>query len=843
MKSVGRAALGTLLLTSCLALPGVAWAQEEEIVVTGRRAADRAALEDKREADNQIDAVHADDVGRLPDQNVAEAVRRLPGITTQNDQGEGRYLTVRGVSPDLLNVTLNGQTAAAPEPESRQVKLDDIPSALIGAVTVSKTLTPDLDANAIAGQVNIETLTAFDRNRNFLSGRFAYGYSDINESNPYEADVSFGGLFGPSRQFGAVFALNYSLRELSPHNIQNTGDWIDVGGEMVPEGLEIRRYDTERQRTGAVANFDWRPNNNSEMFLRFLYSLYEDSETRNAFGIEFDDGSIFPAGANSGTFTDAEAFRNVRSRSENTSSFSSSLGGEWNFGERWLRAEATYSHTNKEDPNRDEWIFESDDDVQGDYAINSSRYTITPNNVGIDPFDPAEFAVDGFEPESRDATEDLVQLRVDYRFPISVGIGSDFQVGIKYLDRDKENNNDGRIWGEDGSSLTVADVLGITIPNVFSGDYPYGPTVNAGAANAYFAANPGEFSEDDEGTAVATLGGDYRVTEQITAAYAMARLRFGDLTLIPGVRVERTEADYAAKAFDAASGPPLDMAYNVFGSSSYTDWFPSVNARYDVGENLVLRAAATRSLGRPNYETIAPYVVVEDDEVAAGNPLLDPLYSTNFDISAEYYVGEGGILSVAVFHKEIENPIFATVFDALAGDTINGVTLTQDSEVESFANADEATVTGVEFNVQYELSFLPAPFNGLSVGANLTLVDSEASGIPGRSDTLPLLGQSDRVASAQLSYEQYGWSGRIAYTYRSEYLLEAGEDVDTDIYVDELHQWDARVAYAFNPHLTVFLEGSNLNDASYRTYAGFSNRMAEEERYGWTARTGLQFSY
>src|SRR3546814_7693959 len=145
-----------------------------------------------------------DDVGRLPDQNVAETLRRLPGLSVANDQGEGRYLTVRGVSPDLLNVTLNGQTAAAPEPDSRQVKLDDIPSGLIGAVTVVKTLTPDLDANAIAGSANIETVNAFDRSKTFVTATGAVGYNHLGKTPPVEGYISFGTLFGPDKQFGIV---------------------------------------------------------------------------------------------------------------------------------------------------------------------------------------------------------------------------------------------------------------------------------------------------------------------------------------------------------------------------------------------------------------------------------------------------------------------------------------------------------------------------------------------------------------------------------------------------------------------------------------------------------------
>ena len=227
------AVLRAVLLSTCLFYPASALAQnaEEEIVVTGRRAADRAALENKRDSDNQVDQIRADDVGRLPDQNVAEALRRLPGLSVANDQGEGRYLTVRGVSPDLLNVTLNGQTAGVAEPEARQVKLDDIPSGLIGAVTVNKTLTPDMDANAIAGSANIETVSAFDRNRMFGTFRGAYGYNDLNEDNPYEADASFGTLFGPSNQFGVVLAVNHSRRVLGSENFQSGGSW--EGGERL----------------------------------------------------------------------------------------------------------------------------------------------------------------------------------------------------------------------------------------------------------------------------------------------------------------------------------------------------------------------------------------------------------------------------------------------------------------------------------------------------------------------------------------------------------------------------------------------------------------------------------
>ncbi|TWT18487.1 TonB-dependent receptor [Luteimonas marina] len=857
MRTLRRNALfKALVLCQCAVLPSIAFAQDatnespqassptelEGIVVTGRRAADRLAIDDKRNADGQVDAIRADDVGRLPDQNVAEAVRRLPGVSTLNDQGEGRYLTVRGVSPELLNVTLNGQTAPAPEPDGRQVKLDDIPSGLIGAVTVNKTLTPDMDANAIAGQVNIETVSAFDRNRTFATARAAYGHYDINGENPYEFDGSFGGVFGADRQFGAVFAINHSDRRIGSQNMQNPGDWIEVDDQWVPEGLEVRQYNTHRRRSGAVANFDWKASENASLFLRFLYSKYQDQETRDAFAVEFDEDGIAPGSATAGTFEDAEAIRAIRTREETTSTFTVSTGGEFRFGDDKLTAEATYSRADKRDPHRDEWGFVAGD-ISGSYLLGPRGYDISFDDDAA--FDPAGFEPDFYEPESRRAVEDLYQARLDYVIPFG-GEGSEFQFGVKYIKREKRNDQTGRAWEYDDGDMTMADVAGGHIPSVFGGRYRLGPLVSGPRADAYFLANQGEFEEDDEGTLSASLAADYSITEDITAAYAMARLWFGDVTVIPGMRIEHTKGSYAAHAFDLEESS-LDQPFNVFGSRSYTDFFPGVNVRWDASEHLVVRGAVTRAIGRPNYESLAPFVEIEgansiEPEVTMGNPDLEPLYSTNADLSLEYYVGNRGVLSAAVFHKSISNPIYEVTRTDQDG-VFGGIALTG-AEISTWTNARKATVSGLELNAQYELSFLPSPFDGFSVGANMTFVDSEAEGLPARTDKVPLLNQSDRVASAQVSYEKYGFSARLAYTYRSAMLSEVHEeDPEGDIYWDSLRQWDIKFGYEITPRWSVFLEGSNLNDAAMRAYVGRRDRTMEREIYGWSARMGAQFKF
>lgn len=813
------------------------------VKVEGRRAADRQAIEDKRNSDNQSDSVRSDDVGRLPDQNVAEAVRRLPGVTTVNDQGEGRYLTVRGVSPDLLNVTLNGQSAAAPEPDGRQVKLDDIPSSLIGAVKVSKTLTPDMDANAIAGNVDIETLSAFDRGGKFGTARVAYGYSDINGSHPWEYDASFGGLFGARKQFSMVLAINHSDRRLSPQNVQNSGDWIDVDGHVVPEGIDIRQYNTHRQRSGAVANFDWWPNDDTKLFLRLMQSKYQDSETRDRFGVEMDEDGISPTSDTAGTFVDGSAFRNLRVRSEDTSTTTASMGGKFQFEDRKLSIEATFSRADKKDPHRDEWIFETDD-ISGSYQLDGDTFTVTP--AGQAAFDPSAFELDAWEPESRKALEKLFQIKADYVMPIGVGEESELQFGLKYLDRKKSNDGTGEAWGYDDGDFTMADASNRSIDPAFGGRYPIGPVINNRLALDYFNSHLGEFELDDDDTLSASLAGDYRIREKVTAAYVMGRLHFGNVTVIPGVRVERTQGEYAGKSFELGESS-LTQGFNNVVNRTYTDFFPGVNVTWDAGKDLVVRAAATRAIGRPNYETLAPFVEIEDasgsePEVSMGNPFLKPLYSNNFDISIEHYMDNRGLLSAAVFYKRIENPIYETTLSGQDGN-FGGLDLLN-AEVGTWTNAERATLRGLELNAQYELSFLPAPFDGFSVGGNMTFARSSATGLPSRSDSIPLLNQSDRVASAQISYEKSGFSARLAYVYRSPQLLEANEeDSEGDVYIDAYDQWDLKLSYAFNPKVTLFLEGANINKAPFRSYVGYSNRLGEKEIYGWSVRTGIQINF
>lgn len=807
-----------------------------EIVVSSARAAERRSLQVKKVADNFVEALYANDVGKLPDQNVAEALRRLPGLSVANDQGEGRYVIIRGVDPRYVNVTVNGQTAAAPEPDSRQVKLDDIPSAMIASVKVIKSLTADLDASAIAGQVDIVTLSAFDRHGAFGSARAAYGRFDLNDKNPYEVDGSLGGTFGPDGQFGAVVSANYSKRPVESQNVAGAS-WTTANGNPIPADFDTRDYNLTRERTGFVGNFDWRPTDDVQLYLRSSYSKFTDHENRDRFRLPIA-GTIVSTSATTGSFTKATGTRYVRRRDEDDNTKTVSAGGRFNLPVGHLDVDAAYSRAEKTDPLRSEFQFATGKTMAGTYDLTEVLFQVTPTATA---YDPAQYIFKSTNYDHREAVEELKQARADYSFPLAmIGEDSTLKVGAKLIDRSKTNDREYTTYDPGTTVFTLAALNPPTLDSTYDGRYKFGPTVNYEAAQAYVTANPTTLKLNAAKSLSTSLLSDYDVSEKIYAGYAMATLKLGRVTLTPGLRVETTDGDYTAKTFNNVSGT---RGADTTGSNKYTNWFPSLNAKMDVTDRLVLRAAATTAIGRPDYVSLAPAITVDAtaDTVVQGNPDLKPLTSTNLDAGIEYYLPGQGVLSAAVFVKDIQDPIFTQTLLNQNG-TFGGVALTG-AAVTTPLNGSKASVTGVELNFQSQLTFLPDVLNGIGVGVNLALIDSTMRGVPGRNGSLPLPQQSKSVATAQLFYEKYGLSARVAYSYRSKFLYTVGADQGSDVWWDDHGQLDARVAYAFSKSASIFVEGSNLNDEPWRTFVGSDRRLGENERYGRTFRTGVQLSF
>ncbi|KAA9131614.1 TonB-dependent receptor [Marinihelvus fidelis] len=823
----------------------------EEVMVTGFRASQLDSVQDKNSADIIKDSIDANDAGKLPDQNAAEALRRVPGVSISIDQGEGRYVAVRGIDPGLNNVTMDGQTIGAPEADDRRIALDTIPADVLSKLEVIKTVTPDLDGNSIGGTVNLVTPSPYDDEDGFMiKGSADIGYYDMNGESPYSASAAYSQVFGSENQFGMLLSASYSLREYQSENVQ-TDIWEEEDGYYIPGEMVYRDYTLERERTGVVANFEWRPRDDFKVYFRNLFNEFADTEQRIETLYDYREGDLEDQTATSGTFTEGEGEKAYKKRLEEQSISQSTLGGEWLYGANTLSLSATFGHTEQKTPYDIEWSFEVSDSLPMSYDTSDFFPRVTAPG---DFMDPSFFEFNQVDRNSQLVEEDLSIFQLDWRHDLDFGDNPGYiKTGLKFTGRDKTSDNTGPSYDgyEDDLLLSQFSVPGKEgfYDSVRPGFYPFGPIPDFAGWEGFFAQNEAGFELNSDDTNENEFAEDFTVTEDVYAAYIMAGVDIGDVTITGGVRFEETESEYGAYAVLFDDGD-FDRAQPTRGSSRYDDVLPGIQARWQVTDGFVARAAWTNTIGRPGYIQLVPYRIFDfepndDDElegeVEEGNPNLDRLQSENWDLSFEYYTESGGILAAGLFYKDIDNPIFSRsqTFENINYEGREFAEL----EITRPENAEAGELLGLELNWQQQFLFLPGFMSGFGASVNYTYTDSEAT-VFDRDDKLPFFLQSTDVANAALYWERSGLELRLAWTYRSEYLDEVGGDPEEDLYVDDHSQVDFKASYAIGDHFDVYFEARNLTDEPLRYISGKdSGRLAENEIYGWNATLGLQFNY
>lgn len=813
-----------------------------DIVVTGARAAQARALQVKRSAPTIIEALSADDVGKLPDANAADAVQRLPGVSISIDQGEGRYVVIRGVDSNLNNVTVNGQIFPGPEGGARRVALDTFPSDIISRVEIVKALTPDMDPNAVGGSINLVTASAFDRPNGFGYGSATIGYNEKSGNNPYSANASWGRLFGPQDQFGVVLAGSYSMRDYESDTIEGGGYRL-VGAEILPDSQVFRDYSVERERIGLVANLEWRPSDELRLFANNTYTRYADDEERDTLTVQYGLGTLTNQTPTTGQYSGGRGTVELRSRKVVQSLYNLSAGGQYAKGPWTLDFNGVYAHAAEETPRRIDWEFRSSATAFPNTYDNAGPFIdIVSPNLG----DASRYPFRRVRRRTDDVQEDTYSLGFDLRYDL--GAASNFlKAGARYVSRDKSwdrvNHNFTGVTG----AFALSDVSDAGPDDFFDGRFDFGPVINFGRAEDFLAANPGRFLPDAATSITDSLVTDFDASEEVLSGYGMANFEIRGVTVIAGARVERTDADYAAYDLQRDGGV-LTAAPLRRGGTSYTNVLPSVHLRAEPIENLVLRAAWSNTIGRPNYTDIVPRRDLDYDEfspgvfrggVSEGNPDLKPFESMNLDVSVEYYLIPAGIISFGAFYKDIENPIYNRTIDQ-TNVTVDGQFFSLLSTTRP-ENASSGKIKGVEINYQQQFIFLPSPFDGFGFSANVTLVDSSTE-VFGRTDDVPFFRQSDDLGNVAVFYEKYGFSARLALAHRSDYL-EALNAPGLDLHVAAHDQVDFKAAYELRDGLEVFGSILNITDEPLETYLGDKDRVSSREIYSWSAAVGLNMRF
>lgn len=824
----------------------------DNILIVGSRANLSSAINDKRNSSRVQDGVSADFIGQFPDQNVTEAAQRIPGVAINRDQGEGRFISVRGINPNLNAVTVNGIDLPSAEGDQRQVALDVIPSDVLSKLTVVKSLTPDLDANSIGGTIQIESATAFDRSGFYATGSAEGHYNQLRDkvsprlsaaaSNIFETGVGEIGIYG---------AISYFDRQLGSDGIENGDGQVDeIDGTLFPVTAEPRDYVLSRKRLGATLNLDWRVNDNVSFYVRQLYSRFTDDERQGGtiFEPDPDDGdNIVEAGPTRLLLANQEVESYASQRKETQTIYSVAFGGQNRAGDLMVDYQIDYSQAGENNPDYAESIFVADfsdtDTLVGTDLSDPRRPLIISQGSGF--ADPSAYELDEVIREDSRTLDQRYSGRIDFTLDGAFGdLPGAIKTGAKVALRSRNSNLDARIYGGADLDATVADFLN---PDV---DYPLGliaPQNDPRAVADFVRANQAAFDDDfdEEGGFIDSNAEDYRVTEDIYAGYVMGTVDLGDLRLVGGVRVEHTE--YAARGNEVTldeEARELSLAA-IRIDDSYTDFLPSLNARWRASEKLQLRAAYFRAVVRPIYEQNRPAALFERDdegviEAEAGNPDLERFKADNFDVGVEYYPGSSSVISAGAFYKRLQNPTFG--IDLAGTDGFEGFDV-----YSTFINGETADVLGFEANIQQDLDFLPSPLDGLLIAANYTFTDASAR-VPlpdgtTRDAVLPF--QSRHTANASIGYDKYGFQFRAALSYRDRILDEIGDPSDPagDVFIDEHLQIDLTAAYQLTPGVRVFGQLSNLNNRPLYSYAGNRDVNVQFEEYRLSASLGLRVTF
>jgi TonB-dependent receptor len=809
--------------------------QLEKFKVEGQRVGQARALNEQRASDNLKSIVSSDSLGRFPDQNAAETLGRMSGVSLARDQGEGRFISIRGVDPDLNNTQLNGVNIPASQEDSRSVNLDVFPADLLDSIEVVKAITPDMDGDAIGGSVNLKTQTAFSMPGRILRFAAEGQYSELSGKWGHKASIVWGDRFNDGK-LGLLIAYSDAKRFFASDGSETDDNpWVSDASAtpgtlyLTPGGdLQHREYNINRLRRGINFSVDFKPGAADSYYFRGVYSHFSDYENRFRTRFRGRAANAVPTSDFTGVITGRPIVVDLKDRTEDNNVYSFTAGGENQRGVWTVDYSASWARAELDDPFRYQPAFQSPN-TTWNYDLTDpqrAKFTGAGTALAASVFRFTSWALDnGFN------TEDEWTANLNLKREIVVGgHNGHVKFGGKYRAKARSVNiGSTAIIPTASNTLTLANVARYSDRGV----NPTFPSVDPAAFRAYYAANPGQFGVNADATAVNDTIEDYETDENIFSLYGMADLTMGKLTLIGGARFEATQ--FENRAWSVEDEDP-DTLTPTSADRDYSNFLPSLIARYDFTSRMVGRASVTSTLARPKFLDASASRSVEDDDVTQGNPNLKPYRSTNWDASMEFYPKSLGVVTVGVFHKDIQDFVFSQVIPGGAPNGVNSLTTP--------LNGDSAKVTGLEADYQQQFTFLPSPFDGFGIYANLTLTDSESVlGGSRQGEVVPFLNQSEKLGNLALSYEKYRFFARVSLTHRSRYLSLLGANTAGDQYVEDHSQIDISTNYKFSARFTVYAEFLNVTNEPYSAVYNVTNGMRKAEFYNWSANAGVKFSF
>lgn len=808
----------------------------KEVVIFGDRLKGQAkALNTQKTNANITNVVSADQIGRFPDANIGDALKRIPGITVQNDQGEARDIIIRGMAPQLNSVMLNGERLPSAEGDNRRVQLDLIPADMIQTIQVNKAILPDMDADAIGGAVNLITRTAPSDFR--LSTTLGSGINLLSQKPIYNGAFVLGDRIF-NNKLGFILSGSYNDHNFGSDNVEAV--WVNGPNGAVIDEFDIRKYLVRRVRRSTSLNLDYTINLNHNIGFSAMYNWRDDWENRFRMRVSrledaFEGGNFTDLGAGKYQTNrarvefqtkggiDNDRVRNARLEDQRVWNYT--INGKHLFNKLSATWNVTYAQASEERPNERYLSFrQSRQDVTLDVSNPRLPIALLSNpannfNIGLNELtEQYQYTFD----------QDL-NARLDFQLPYATNGILKFggRLRSKLKDRDIEFFEYSEI------NPTFSKLGDVTNADYSDPNYLAGPQYAVG----YFGtpsflgnldlANRSIFEE--ESLPEEWVPGTYNANENIYATYAMIDQQIGKkLSLIGGLRYEATQIDYTGNLYNLDE----ETFSEDSRSNSYGNFLPSLHLNYYGNKNTILRFAWTNTLARPNYYDLVPYANFspQDLELQRGNPELKASTSMNFDFMAEKYYENVGLISVGAFSKSINNFIYTQTLQNFSDPQFGS-----DLQYTLPRNGGSATVYGAEASFQKQI------WKGLGIYLNYTFTQSSTSGIEDReNESISLPGTAEHMFNSSLSYETKKLVLRASLNYASDYIDELGGNSFEDRYYDRQLFLDVNASYAFTPYLRIYMEGNNLTNQPLRYYQGIADRTMQLEYYNARYNFGLK---
>lgn len=816
-------------------------AQIGEVEVKAAFHGQRRAVNMQKNGMGISNVVSSEQVGKFPDSNIGDALKRLPGINVQYDQGEARFGQVRGTGAELTSVTINGNRLPSAEGETRNVQLDLIPADMIQTVQVSKVVTADMDADAIGGAINLVTRQSpYKRMFNATAGT---GYNFVSGKPQLTLGATWGDRFFQGR-LGLMAAASF---QLSPSGSDNTEfEYEDADGEVELKEAQVRQYYVTRQRQSYSLSADFEINDSHKLEFKGIYNRRDDWENR--FRISYKKLNSKPGKQSVILQTKGGSADNRDARLERQQTMDFSLGGGHRLGA--LKADWLVSFARAtEDRPEERYFGVALKEPFGDSFLEAGgRQPYT--DKAIPSFDAEGWEIDELTNSNQEICEDEWKARLDLEVDMASGrFANALKFGGKFVSKSKSRDVCRLDYTKAFESLYADAWKGNLRREVRSGFMPGSryPAHTPFVDNEYLGGLPFADMEGEE--VLEDESGSYHASETVASGYVRLDQRLGErLKAVVGLRLERTGLTYGGLNWvvDADGAESLVPTGDV--DNDYVNLLPSVLLKFQPTDALALRLSWTETLARPKYSSLIPCVnySIADEEATIGNPWLKPTTATNLDLGAEYYFESVGMVGAGVFFKRMRDVVVDEVWTG-ESDKVPA-SLGGEYQITETRNAYDADLLGVEVALQRDFGFIAEPLKCLGLYANYTYTHSATrnhnfahrSADDGK---VAMTGSPEHSANASLFFERGGLSLRLSHNMASSFVDEMGETADLDRYYDRVNYLDFNASYTFGREgvkTTVYADATNLLNQPLRYYQGREARTAQVEYYGPRLMLGLK---